>query len=69
MATSVDKSGIALGQDVGQKLIELLCLPEGTTGFTLRCYMDEIVTVQCDFAPDCSKLRTPRITSNPTETE
>jgi hypothetical protein len=42
------------GQQISKELCAALGLPKYTRGFTLRCYTDEIVTVECEYYPDGS---------------
>lgn len=39
-------------RDIGSALAKALGLPPRTRGFTLRCYVDEVVTVECEYFPD-----------------
>lgn len=43
-----------VGQQISKELQDALGLPKHTLGFTLRCYSDEIVTVECEYYPDGS---------------
>jgi hypothetical protein len=45
-----------LGHQVGPQLVEALGLPRNTTGFTLRCYANEVVSVTCEYWPEDSGL-------------
>ena len=42
------------GQQIGEALCRLLQLPKYTRSFTLRCAVDEVVTVKCEYYPDIS---------------
>lgn len=46
------KNNLLLGQQVGKKLIDGLGLPKNTVSFVLRCAVDEIVTVRCEYFPE-----------------
>ena len=39
-------------EDFGKKMIRFLGLPERTIGFELRCYVNEAVTVKCEWYPE-----------------
>lgn len=41
-----------IGQVLGAQLAPLLGLPRCTRSFTLRCVVDEIVTVECEYFPE-----------------
>ena len=41
-----------LGQDIGPSLIKALGLPKQTVWFELRCAVNEIVTVKCEYWPE-----------------
>lgn len=41
-----------MGQQIGKDLCDALGLPKQTIGFTLRCYSQEIVTVECEYYPE-----------------
>lgn len=41
-----------LATEIGARLLEALGLPPNTSGFTLRCYSGEFVTVTCEYAPE-----------------
>lgn len=41
-----------LGQHIGKELVESLGLPKYTIGFTLRARVGEVVTVECEYAPE-----------------
>jgi len=43
---------IKVGEELGSKLVKLLGLPEYTVSFTLRCAVNEIVTVTCEYYPE-----------------
>ena len=46
----------SLGKHFGLKMIECLGLPKkGVKGFTLRCYVNEIVEIKCEFYPEIDK--------------
>jgi hypothetical protein len=42
------------GCQISKELCDALGLPKHTRGFTLRCYGDELVTVECEYYPDGS---------------
>jgi hypothetical protein len=42
------------GQHISKELRDALGLPKHTRGFTLRCYVDRPVTVECEYYPDGS---------------
>ena len=42
------------GQRISKELCEALGLPKSTRGFTLRCYTDEAVSVECEYYPSGS---------------
>jgi hypothetical protein len=39
------------GHQISKELCDALGLPKLTRGFTLRCYVDEPVTVECEYYP------------------
>jgi hypothetical protein len=41
-----------LGHQIGPQLVEALGLPKNTSGFTLRCYANEVVSVTCEYWPE-----------------
>jgi len=41
-----------LGHQIGEELIAALGLPKHTCAFTLRCAVDEIVSVECEYYPE-----------------
>lgn len=41
-----------LGHQIGRQLVEALGLPKNTSGFTLRCYANEVVSVTCEYWPE-----------------
>ena len=43
---------IVIGQDIGRKLSEALGLPKNTISFTLRAKPNQVVTVECVYAPE-----------------
>jgi hypothetical protein len=47
-------SKVLIGNQIGKKLIEGLGLPKNTVSFELRCAVDEIVTVKCEYFPEGS---------------
>lgn len=44
--------GLAYGHNVGDKLKFALGLPAHTKGFEIRCYVNEIVTIKCEYYPE-----------------
>jgi hypothetical protein len=40
------------GHQISKELCDALGLPRQTRGFTLRCYVGELVTVECEYCPD-----------------
>lgn len=42
------------GQGISKELRDSLGLPRHTKGFTLRCYVGQAVTVECEYYPDGS---------------
>ncbi len=44
------------GQQIGSILTKALDLPKYTVSFELRCKVDEIVTVACEYYPEGSAL-------------
>jgi hypothetical protein len=45
-----------LGHQIGPQLVEALGLPKNTSGFTLRCYAGEAVSVVCEYWPEDAGL-------------
>jgi hypothetical protein len=43
-----------LGHHISKELRDALGLPKHTRGFTLRCYVDRPVTVECEYYPEGS---------------
>lgn len=43
---------IKSGTELGGKLLEILGLPKNTVAFTLRCAVNEIATVTCEYYPE-----------------
>ena len=43
-------------QEVGPRIVELLGLPKGTIWFELRCAVNEMVTVKCEYYPDVPQI-------------
>jgi hypothetical protein len=41
-----------MGPQFGNELAELLGLPKHTRAFTLRCAVNEIVSVECEYYPE-----------------
>lgn len=44
-------AAIKSGNELVNKLGTILGLPEHTTAFSLRCAVNEIVTIQCEYYP------------------
>ena len=40
------------GRILGDRLKDMMGLPKNTRGFELRCYVNEIVTVKCEYYPE-----------------
>jgi hypothetical protein len=43
---------VITAQSIGPDLIHALGLPKRTVGFTLRCYVGEMVKVECEYYPE-----------------
>ena len=37
---------------LGETLVKMLGLPKHTRGFELRCYVNEVITVKCEYYPE-----------------
>ena len=46
---------ITSGCEFGEKLINIFGLPKYTKGFELRCYVDEAVTIRCEYYPELNE--------------
>jgi hypothetical protein len=40
------------GDELGRRLVDVLGLPKTTKGFELRCYVDETVSIKCEYFPE-----------------
>jgi hypothetical protein len=45
-----------LGHQIGVALVKALGLPRQTIGFTLRCYVNEAVSVECEYYPEDGEI-------------
>lgn len=52
---------LLLGQQIGEKLAKGLGLPKYTRSFVLRCAVNEVVSVTCEYFPEGEKWLEPLI--------
>lgn len=49
---------VMMGQDIGRQLCEALGLPKNTISFALRARVGQVVTVECEYAPEGNSFAT-----------